>query len=222
MARKKQHSEHHEEHADETWLIPYADLLTLLLALFIVLFATSSLDKKKAAALEYALASAFNSVPPEQVNGTLMEFLNEAEGLDLGEDVGLGSDSQGAVIDITSLRLFDQGSAKIRADGEDIIAKIAELLNSDRYRKFRVTVEGHTDSTKEIDNEYYPSNWELSGARAGSVVREMIKDKITSDRMKAVGMGDVAPAFPSTDMYGEPIPENKVKNRRVIIRIEPY
>ena len=42
MARKKKNEEHHEEHADETWLIPYSDLLTLLLALFIVLFATSS------------------------------------------------------------------------------------------------------------------------------------------------------------------------------------
>lgn len=222
MARKKQHDEHHEEHADETWLIPYSDLLTLLLALFIVLFATSSLDKKKAAALEYALASAFNSVPPEQVNGTLMEFLNEAEGLDLGEGVGLGSDSKGAVIDITSLRLFEQGSAKIRADAVDVIQKISELLNSDRYRKFRIVVEGHTDSSQEVNNEFYPSNWELSGARAGSVVREMIKDKINSDRLKAIGMADVAPAFPSTDIYGEPIPENKVKNRRVVIRIEPY
>jgi len=58
MAKKKHH---HEEHVDETWLIPYADLLTLLLALFIVLFASSSLDAKKFEALAYSLNSAFKS-----------------------------------------------------------------------------------------------------------------------------------------------------------------
>ena len=71
MARRKQHSEPHEEHADETWLIPYSELLTLLLALFIVLFASSSLDKGKAAQMEYAMAAAFNAIPSEQMNGTV-------------------------------------------------------------------------------------------------------------------------------------------------------
>lgn len=221
MARKKNHDAPHEDHADETWLIPYSDLLTLLLALFIVLFATSSLDKKKAAQLEYALAAAFNSVPPEPVNGKLVEFMDEAGGLDLGKDVGLGSDSQGAVIDITNLALFDQGSVEISSEGKLIIRKISELLSEDKYRKFTIVVEGHTDDTQEIHNSYYPSNWELSGARSGSVVREMIKNKIDPHRMKAIGMADIAPAYPSHDIYGEPIPENRIKNRRVIIRIEP-
>ena len=58
MVKKKPAEQPHEEHADETWLIPYSDLLTLLLALFIVLFASSSLDKNKAAQIQYALASA--------------------------------------------------------------------------------------------------------------------------------------------------------------------
>lgn len=221
MSRKKHHEEVHEEHADETWLIPYSDLLTLLLALFIVLFATSSLDKKKAAQLEYALAAAFNSVPPEQVNGTLVEFLDEAEGLDLGKDVGLGSDSQGAVIDITSLALFEQGSVEISAEGKALIKRIAELLNVDKYRKFQIVVEGHTDDSQEIKSPLYASNWELSGSRAGSVVRELIGDKIDEMRLKAVGMANIAPAYPSHNMYGEPIPENRLKNRRVVIRIEP-
>ena len=83
MARRKQHSEPHEEHADETWLIPYSDLLTLLLALFIVLFASSSLDKGKAAQMEYAMAAAFNAIPSEQMNGTVLSFLDDAKDLDL-------------------------------------------------------------------------------------------------------------------------------------------
>ena len=75
MARKKHDSEPHEEHADETWLIPYSDLLTLLLALFIVLFASSTLDKKKMGMMENAFAAAFNYLPADQLNGTIGEFL---------------------------------------------------------------------------------------------------------------------------------------------------
>lgn len=108
MARRKQHSEPHEEHADETWLIPYSDLLTLLLALFIVLFASSSLDKGKAAQMEYAMAAAFNAIPSEQMNGTVLSFLDDAKDLDLGEGVGLGSDSKGAVLDIADVNLLNR------------------------------------------------------------------------------------------------------------------
>ncbi len=219
MARKKQHSEHHEEHADETWLIPYSDLLTLLLALFIVLFASSSLDKDKAAQIEYALAAAFNSIPAEQMNGTVLNFLDDAKELDLGDDVGLGSDSKGAVIDIASLTLFEQGSALITPEGIKLLKRIAVLLRANRYKRFRIVVEGHTDDIK-IQSPLYPSNWELSAARAAAVVQEFIKIGINANRFQAVGMADIAPKYPNMTMDGEPIPENRIKNRRIAIHVE--
>lgn len=219
MARKKQHSEHHEEHADETWLIPYSDLLTLLLALFIVLFASSSLDKDKAAQIEYALAAAFNSIPAEQMNGTVLNFLDDAKELDLGDDVGLGSDSKGAVIDIASLTLFEQGSAQLTPEGIKLLKRIAVLLRANRYKRFRIVVEGHTDDIK-IQSPLYPSNWELSAARAAAVVQEFIKIGINANRFQAVGMADIAPKYPNMTMDGEPIPENRIKNRRIAIHVE--
>ena len=85
MARKKNHEAPHEEHPDETWLVPYADILTLLLALFIVLFSSSNMDKDKAAKIEYSLAAAFNSIPTDQQNGTILNFMEDAAKLDLGE-----------------------------------------------------------------------------------------------------------------------------------------
>ena len=75
MVKKKPDTPPHEEHADETWLIPYSDLLTLLLALFIVLFASSSLDKDKAAQIQYALAAGFNTLPQDKLSGTILYFL---------------------------------------------------------------------------------------------------------------------------------------------------
>ena len=219
MVKKKAHSEPHEEHADETWLIPYSDLLTLLLALFIVLFASSSLDKNKAAQIEYALAAAFNTIPTDQMSGSLMNFLDDVKNLELGDDVGIGSDSKGAVLDITSSILFEKDKITLRPEAEPILKKIAELLSGTRYKRFRVVVEGHTDDIKYSSAEY-PSNWELSSARAGSIVRYFIKKGLKEDRFQAVGMAGIAPKYPNLNSYGEPIPENRARNRRVAIRVE--
>lgn len=219
MARKKQHSEPHEEHADETWLIPYSDLLTLLLALFIVLFASSSLDKEKAAQMEYAMAAAFNSVPSEQLNGTILSFMDDAREMDLGEGVGLGSDSRGAVLDIADINLFEQGEANITPEGVRTIKRIAPLLSNNRYKRFRVIVEGHTDDMPVVSNTF-ASSWELSAARAAAVVREFIKAGLNPDRFQAVGMADIAPKYPNRDLNGTPIPENRIKNRRISVHVE--
>ena len=220
MSRKKPEAGPHEDHADETWLIPYSDLLTLLLALFIVLFASSSLDKKKMGMMENAFAAAFNNIPPEKMNGTLGDFLSEAEGLDLGRGVSLGSDAQGAVIEISSLSLFDAGKSELKAELMPMIKNIAAMLQQSRYTRFRVIVEGHTDDAEAADSGF-PSKWELSSNRAAAVVRAFIASGLEPERMQVVGMGDIAPKYPNYNAYHEPIPQNQILNRRVVIRIEP-
>ncbi len=219
MVKKKQHSEPHEEHADETWLIPYSDLLTLLLALFIVLFASSSLDKAKVSQMEYVFAAAFNTLSADQMSGSVLNFLEDVKDLKLGDNVGLGSDPNGAVLDIAGLFLFDDGSAVIKPDGIVALRKIAALLNSNKYKRYRIVVEGHTDN-RDFHNDVYPSNWELSSARAGAVVRELISMGIEEVRLKAVGMADVSPKYPNMDAYGEIIPQNQKLNNRLEIKIE--
>lgn len=219
MARKKQPSEPHEEHADETWLIPYSDLLTLLLALFIVLFASSSLDKGKMNQMEYAFAAAFSVIPSDEVKGNVINFIKDAEKLNLGSDILIGSDSNGAVIDITNLLLFDDGKAIIKPEGSKILKQIAALLETGKYRRYRVLIEGHTDD-RPLQSETYPSNWELSSARAGAVVRELIKFGNTPSRFQAIGMAEVAPKYPNRNTYGEPIPANRKQNNRLSVKVE--
>lgn len=219
MVKRKPELPHHEEHADETWLVPYSDLLTLLLALFIVLFASSSLDKDKAALIQYALAAAFGSGVTEDTEGNIINFMNDARDLNLeDEGVIISSDANGATLEMTSINLFDKGSVILKAEAIPVIKKISYLLNSNKYKKYRIVVEGHTDDTNE--SETLPSNWELSGARAGAVTREMISNSMDINRFKAVGLAEISPVYPNKNPYGEPIPENRLKNRRVIIRIE--
>ena len=219
MVKKKPSHPPHEDHPDETWLIPYSDLLTLLLALFIVLFASSSLDKNKAAQIQYALAAAFGSGGMEEDNGTIINFMNDVKDLNLEQDgVIISSDANGATLEMTSINLFDKGSVILKPEAIPVIKKISLLLNSNKYKKYRISVEGHTDDTNESDT--LPSNWELSGARAGAVVRAMINNNMDINRFKAVGLAEISPAYPNKNPYGEPIPENRLKNRRVIVRIE--
>ncbi len=219
MVKKKPATPPHEEHPDETWLIPYSDLLTLLLALFIVLFASSSLDKNKAAQIQYALAAAFGSGGMDEGSGNIINFMNDAKDLNLEEEgIIISSDANGATLEMASINLFDKGSVILKPEAIPVIKKISLLLNSNKYKKYRISVEGHTDDTNESDT--LPSNWELSGARAGAVVRAMINNNMDINRFKAVGLAEISPAYPNKNPYGEPIPENRLKNRRVIVRIE--
>lgn len=219
MVKKKPSHPPHEEHADETWLVPYSDLLTLLLALFIVLFASSSIDKNKMAQIQYALAAAFGGSDMTEEQGNIIDFMNDAKDMNLEEEgIIISSDANGATLEMTSLSLFDKGSVILKPEAFPVIQKISFLLKSNKYKKYRIVVEGHTDDTNE--SETLPSNWELSGARAGAVVRAMIGNEMDINRFKAVGMAEISPAYPNKNPYGEPIPENRIKNRRVVVRIE--
>lgn len=219
MARKKEPEFPHEDHPDETWLVPYSDLLCLLLALFIVLFSSSNLDKNKMAQMEYSLAAAFNAIPTDQQNGTVLNFMEDASKMDLGEDVGIGADGKGAVLDINSLIVFDGNSIKIKEEAKPTLDKIAKLLGDTKYKRFQIVVEGHTDDVPFRSKEF-PSNWELSSARAGAIVRYFIGKELVPERFQAVGMAGISPKYPNFDHFGEPIPENRIRNRRVVIHVE--
>ena len=214
MVKKKPSHPPHEDHPDETWLIPYSDLLTLLLALFIVLFASSSLDKNKAAQIQYALAAAFGSGGMEEDNGTIINFMNDVKDLNLEQDgVIISSDANGATLEMTSINLFDKGSVILKPEAIPVIKKISLLLNSNKYKKYRISVEGHTDDTNESDT--LPSNWELSSARASSIVRYLIdRFKIMPNLMAAIGYADTRPADKGTDS------SSLAKNRRVEIVVQ--
>ena len=84
---------------------------------------------------------------------------------------------------------------------------------------FRVTVEGHTDDSP-IYSKSFPSNWELSSIRAGTVVRLLESKGLPRADLRPVGLADTEPVVPNRDGSGTPIPENQAANRRILIRIQ--
>ncbi|MHC9086432.1 flagellar motor protein MotD [Luteimonas sp. RIT-PG2_3] len=280
MARKHVH----EEHANhEAWAIPYGDLVTLLLAFFVVMYAISSVNEGKYRAVSDSLNAAFGgpprSVSPLQlgksqrlgssfdrpsvvtsaaktgpapasmliqqrmqqaldmpryaagVNGhgaTLLDKQGKGERDGEGGLVSLGKDIQAALselvekklvtlrrgqsyleVEIQSDILFSSGVAAPSTTAAETIRKIAAVL---RDVPNAVRVEGYTDD-QPIRTVQYPSNWELSAARAASVVHVLAAEGIAQPRMAAIGYGEFQPIADNATVDG------RNANRRVMLVI---
>ena len=106
-------------------------------------------------------------------------------------------------------------------EGKEIVDKIFAIIDAVSKKKkanFSLDVEGHTDDNP-IATKEFPSNWELSVARASNVVRYLIDRGMEPQRLKASGYADTQPVVTNRNPKGDPIPENQSINRRVVLRI---
>ena len=122
-------------------------------------------------------------------------------------------------LEISSAAFFDSGSAALSKAGESILRDVAVDLKSDKLKDYQITVEGHTDDTP-INTPRFPSNWELSTARASAVVHFFLDQGIPALKLRAAGYADTFPKAPNRDANGNAIPENQTQNRRVVIKME--
>jgi chemotaxis protein MotB len=137
--------------------------------------------------------------------------LKEALGpLVQGGQVRVTEGAFGITIEINASVLFASGEARLDLSAVRALAAVARILAP---TEFPVTVEGHTDNAP-IATPQFPSNWELSGARAASVVRLFIDSGVDARRMTALGFADQRPVADNA------LPEGRQRNRRVAINIE--
>jgi chemotaxis protein MotB len=122
-------------------------------------------------------------------------------------------------LEMSSAAFFDSGSASLSDGGKSILRGVATELQSERYAQYRITVEGHTDDTP-IATPQFPSNWELSNARAAAVVHFFLDQGIPARKLRAEGFADTIPKVPNRDADGNAIIENQARNRRVVITLE--
>lgn len=212
----------------ERWLLTYADLITLLLAFFIVMYSMSKVDNKKFGQVSDALNTVLRgghsvlrfSLDPDNPGHGLLKLGNlrmvqqkideKFKTLGRNEDVQTEITERGLVIHIVESALFDEGSSLLKARAMDVLDLIADQL---RGRPNHVRIEGHTDD-RPIQTPLYPSNWELSASRATTVVRYYVENhNIPPDRISALGYGEFRPVKANTT------PENRAMNRRVDIVI---
>ena len=210
----------------EDWLATYADAITLLMAFFVMILHFKDYDaieKQQAAeAIRESMGVAQNIV--QSYEESLFYLMNvavnivETSGVPK-EDYSIEFDEEGLVMEFMGKTFFEPASVKLTKKSLEIVSNLGEELQTEKYQLFSIEVEGHTDDSP-ISSKYYPSNWELSAARAAAVVSKFVTAGIQPIRMKASGFADTKPKLPNRDMFEEPIPENMAANRRVIIRFK--
>ncbi|MEK7423098.1 MAG: flagellar motor protein MotB [Actinomycetota bacterium] len=259
--RHEEHEEHEEHVNHEAWVIPYADMLTLLMALFLVLFAVGRTDIEKFKKLAQSFREEFGNggsaeivslgtgstgdTPLEGGTGVLdnaaiapteaqieeaiqwankhaaqqavdqLEVLENAiqvvaDAAGYGESVAFRFEGRGLVLTIVNDSvLFEPGQAALQEEGVAILDLVALELHD---LPNEIAIEGHTDS-RPISTTRYPSNWELSTARATSVLRYLVLHGFPADRMSAAGYADTRPVADNATVTGQ------ATNRRVEIVI---
>jgi len=210
-----------EEKIDEDWQATYGDMVTLLLCFFVMMLAVSKMDVAKFELIQAGMNQGFGKKDVQRpIEMMMMELADDIQSTGAEDNVALGSDTQGVVIELGDEMVFNYGSAEIRQDAIPVLKKMAATLQSERYNSFNFSVEGHT-SDEPFSNAQFPSNWELSSARAAAVARLLESRGIPRIRLKVTGFYDNVPKYPNYDHYGQPIPQNRAKNRRVVIHVEP-
>ncbi|WP_445002179.1 flagellar motor protein MotB [Exiguobacterium alkaliphilum] len=240
MKRKKKHD--HEEHISEGWLIPYADLLTLLLALFIVLFASSNVDQTKLEKMSRSFNQVFSggtsvfqasTASNSDINRTnntdttanprtyelakldeLKEQVNEyIKQNGLQDEIEATINSSGLVLTIQDRALFSMGEATLDAEARAVARSISGILEQAGNRE--IVVSGHTDNVP-INTARFPSNWELSSARATAFMRGLLtNDTLNPGQFTLASYGEYKPIATNST------PEGRAKNRRVEVLIKP-
>lgn len=184
------------------WVVSYADFVTMLLALFMVMYAVLRIDNQKLMQFQNNMQQTFTSGP----NVTKYKLLSD--NLSKSKSVKLIKSDKGIIIRVNNKVLFDEGAASIKPDAEGTLNEIIKVLTKIDNP---VIIEGHTDSTP-IKNAKYPSNWELSTARATNIISYIMKQGVISPkRLSAVGYGEYMPIANNTTISG------RMLNRRVDI-----
>ena len=220
------------------WLTTFNDLVTLLMVFFVLLFTMSTIDTQKMGEFQYALQSGLGilkagkkasiSVSQSQPIDDMSHIRTQAEGGDTKEEsepsrklasavrklteaelgIQVTRNDEGTRLAFEDQVLFDFGKDAINPEGFPFLDKIARALADVPYP---LRVEGHTDNVP-IRTKRFPSNWELSIARAVNVVKYFAQvSKLDPRRLSAVGYGESRPVAQNDT------PSNRAKNRRVEI-----
>ena len=204
----------------DDWMVTYADFVTLLMAFFCMLIGASKFDPGAWESMKSGLRSEIMGT--EKVKTPLAEIKKDLDSLlakERGEKiVKVDMTPEGIVMQFSSSAFYDAGSADVGAQAKDIIDRVAGAIKNITYYPFQIDIEGHTDNSP-IHTVRFPSNWELSVARATNIVKYILTKGIQADRLKAAGYADTKPIVPNKDAQGNNVPLNQAQNRRIVIRI---
>lgn len=205
------------------WMVTYGDMMTLLLCFFVLLFIFSKSDVEKYRSAVGSIQEAFGvqnrrpespfhayspspneaveriiSEAEQDLYSTMLQVVNDIlrTDPDLKQSMRVETEESGVKLVIKNNRLFLPGTATLQQDARKLMRPVIEAANK---HNFSILIRNNT-SRSELNTNYFPSVWELSGARAGSALRALqAEGDIPTTRLKALALGDSAPLFPEND-----------------------
>ena len=228
------------EKPSTAWQGTYGDMITLMLCFFVMLYNPSEVDITQMATITQSLQMAETSQTSGGLSlsagqlSDLGNMINSLPSLERGKSLGtakkkavsvfapdiksnkitITSDERGLVISLLSDNFFEQGSAELDIDNtRDTMLRLAEFFKSDELKGKRFRIEGHTDNVAVPADSLFPSNWELSSARAANVLHYLADYGVSEDSFSIAGYADTRGKF-SNDTA-----EGRAYNRRVDIVI---
>ena len=198
---------------DTSWLLPYVDVISLLLAFLILALAMSKVSLHR---FELVSAALSRTAPPPSLDALKEKIDQMIEAQGLAGQIKTVVDDAGLRMELKNALLFDVGKADITPAGRDAIEKVVKMLPTIDQR-YQIAIEGHTDDVP-IHTAKYDSNWDLSSGRAINVLKSFTAAGISPQRLSAQGYADTRPA---AALQTDPATHAKARseNRRVVIRV---
>jgi chemotaxis protein MotB len=198
---------------DTSWLLPYVDVISLLLAFLILALAMSKVSLHR---FELVSAALSRTAPPPSLDALKEKIDQMIEQQGLVGQIKTVVDDAGLRMELKNALLFDSGQADITPAGKAAIEKVVKLLPTIDQR-YQIAIEGHTDDVP-IHTARFDSNWDLSSARAINVLKSFTVAGISPQRLSAQGYADTRPA---AILQGDSASYSRARseNRRVVIRV---
>lgn len=206
-----EHAEQAEMAGSSRWMVSYADFITLLFVMFLVLYsmAPKTAGSPPISTSKPTIASQKDVASQAKQAQLITSLKASLAGMVDAGDVSLVSRPDGMLLEIKDTALFATGTAQPASQASNLLARIADVLITVHNS---VVVEGHTDSIP-IQTAQFPSNWELSSSRAAAVVRNLQEQGIAPTRLAASGLADTKPRATNATIVG------RSQNRRVSLLI---
>ena len=199
---------------DTSWLLPYVDVVSLLLAFLILALAMSKVNLHR---FELVSAALNHRSPPPSLDALKEKIDQMIASKGLTGKIKTAVDDEGLRMELANALLFDSGQADITPAGRTAIDRVVTLVPTIDAR-YQIAIEGHTDDVP-IHTARFDSNWDLSSARAISVLKSFTAAGIAPQRLSAQGYADTRPATQVAAGDAATQTRARSENRRVVIRV---
>jgi chemotaxis protein MotB len=235
MAIERKRKKRKEEGSPD-WMLTYGDMTTLLLTFFIFMFTLAEIEGSELRMILAAfqglgalrggntlqegklaeLGNAIMTLPSMERGRALDKARKRAKSLfqvDVKtQKIRIKEDERGLIISLAADTYFGEGSAEIDIEEtREVLKNVAKLLTSPELKNSKFRIEGHTDSVPTDPSGKYPTNWELSAARAINVLKYLVQYQVDEKQFQVAGFADTVP------LYSNDTPEGRAANRRVDI-----